>query len=210
MDVSNNGITDDAVDDLVALLSQSIHLQELYISGNDFSVEGMFKLVESLKDSFSLKFIDANDNIDVDYNSLFSKDVNSMATVLSHVHILSSLESTCKMQLLGSINNISKITGESTWNDYQETIGSTVSRNWKARQELMQSWPWVPTVLFNLIHTLYLDHAEKHREIIFQGMLYKTTREKTFNLKSEDRQYRRFQLTQHLLGCSQLLQQVLL
>jgi len=210
LDISSNGITDDAADNLVALLSQSIHLQELYISGNDFSVEGIFKLVKSLKNSLSLKFIDANHNIDVDYNSLFSKDVNSMATVLSHAHILSSLESTFKMQLLGNINNVLKITGESMWNDYQEAIGSTISRNWKARQELMQSWPWDPTALFNMIHNLYLDHAEEHREIILQGMLYKTATGKYPYLYSEGRQYRRFQLIQHSLGCSQLLQQVLL
>lgn len=55
-----------------------------------------------------------------------------------------------------------------------------------------------------------LEQIEK--EVVYEGMLHKTTRTKiTANLRrtqNEHRQYRRFQLTEHSLEYSQLLQRV--
>jgi len=58
----------------------------------------------------------------------------------------------------------------------------------------------------------HLSPEQMDKEIVYQGMLYKTTRAKiTSDLRrsqNEHRQWRRFQLTEHSLEYSQLLQRV--
>jgi len=63
----------------------------------------------------------------------------------------------------------------------------------------------------DVIDDVPLHAAERVHEILHQGALHKTTRAKTSRTsraQSEHRQYRRFQLTEHALEYTQLLQRV--
>ena len=120
---------------------------------------------------------------------------------------------------------------------YIRTTGS----QWRTRRSDMQSWKKRPnsrpssnksdsrsaTTLGVLVPTpderrrksdgavhlsSHLSPEQMDKEVLYQGMLYKTTRAKiTSDLRraqSEHRQWRRFQLTEHSLEYSQLLQRV--
>jgi len=145
LDISDNSITDDAADDLATVLPYISQLQELYISDNDLHIDSILKIIKSLGNTSSLKLLDVNHNISTDQH------VNAMESALTdmtttQLHMLEPLENTLRMRLLKNINNISKITGEGACGD-GDTLCTTFSRKWKARQLLIQSWK--PAVLFN-------------------------------------------------------------
>ncbi|XP_065900315.1 NLR family CARD domain-containing protein 3-like [Dysidea avara] len=133
IDISNNSITDDAADDLVALLCCCSQLQELYINDNDLCTEGLLKIVKCIQNVSVLTLLDFN------HNHLTDEVESCMVSKLTdkkHLHVFNLLESAVKMKILNSINNVSKITGESGWSDNRQIFPG----KWKTRQMLMQSW----------------------------------------------------------------------
>ena len=60
--VELNSIADEAADDIAAVISCNIHLQELNLGGNDFRTSGIIVIARSLQKISSLKILHINDN----------------------------------------------------------------------------------------------------------------------------------------------------
>ncbi|XP_065898548.1 uncharacterized protein [Dysidea avara] len=63
LDISDNGITDDAADDLAMSLSYISHLQEFYIGSNDLHIDSLLRIIKSLRNTVSLRLLDVNRNL---------------------------------------------------------------------------------------------------------------------------------------------------
>ena len=54
LSLCNNGISDDATDELSAVITSNAHLEDLMLGNNDFHSEGISKIAESLNKLFKL------------------------------------------------------------------------------------------------------------------------------------------------------------
>jgi len=62
LDLSDNDITDDAADDVAAVLSHNAKLQELYLGLNYLHVTGAIKIARSLQGATSLTRFNLENN----------------------------------------------------------------------------------------------------------------------------------------------------
>jgi len=62
--MENNNISDEAADDIAAVLSHNTKLKELYLGGNTFKTTGAVKIMKSLQNTSTLTVFDmCNNNI---------------------------------------------------------------------------------------------------------------------------------------------------
>ena len=87
--INGNMITDEATDDIAAILSQSTKLEELNLSCNNLHVAGAITIFKSLRSIYSLKRLYINNNMITD------KAADDIATVLSQNLKLEELNIGC-------------------------------------------------------------------------------------------------------------------
>ena len=118
LSLCNNGISDDVADELSAVITSNIHLEDLMLGCNNFHSEGMYKIAQSLKKLVKLRKLDLFNNKITKHaaddlagaistcNTLQELYLsNNMLGTVGVVKILQALKLKCKLQVLTLNNN---------------------------------------------------------------------------------------------------------
>ena len=83
LNITNNNISEEAADDMAAVLSHNTKLQELYVGENNLQASGAMKIAKGLQNTSSLTILNISNN---------EEAVDDIAAVLSHNNKLVTLE----------------------------------------------------------------------------------------------------------------------
>ena len=118
LSLCDNGISDDAAEELSAVITSNLHLEDLMLSSNDLHSEGICKIAQSLNKLVKLRKLDLFNNkitkhaageLEGAFSTCCSLQElylsNNMLETVGVVKILQALKLNCKLQVLTLSNN---------------------------------------------------------------------------------------------------------
>ena len=77
LNISDNGVGDEAADDIAIVVSQNTQLQELHLHNNNFHATGAIKITKALKNTLTLA------KYDILHNSIDRRAINILRDILA-------------------------------------------------------------------------------------------------------------------------------